>query len=95
MVTLGAESGIGGPTDLLRLSPDREARRTCRLGSAERDGTQSGGPDGSTVRANPGAVREEPDATSRESTFLRPLRNRSAATPMPPKAGPRTIPAFR
>ena len=41
MVTVEAESGIGGPTDLLRLSPDRDP------------------------------------------IFLRPLRNRSAATPMP------------
>jgi len=41
IVTVEAESGIGGPTDPLRLSPDRE------------------------------------------STFLRPLRNHSAATPMP------------
>jgi hypothetical protein len=31
MVTVEAESGIGGEADLLRLSPDREAcRRTCR-----------------------------------------------------------------
>jgi hypothetical protein len=49
MVTVEAESGIGGATDLLRLSP------------------------------------------SRESTFLRPSRNRSAATPMPRETAAGTL----
>jgi len=30
MVTVEGESGISGPADLLRLSPDREARRRRR-----------------------------------------------------------------
>jgi hypothetical protein len=38
-------------------------------------------------------MREEPEASGCEGTLLRLLRNRSATTPMPRKAGPRTIPS--